>query len=184
VGFSLLIHLPRRLRDLLSRGVFDIERLSVVSAKLLQDLPRRKRSANNAGSSTIFDMLFDKTKSPSIANGLLGTLNSLPSIAEELKQHPQQVIKKLETLREHLLDPAIMRISVAGDVLSIEKPRSAFSENFLPFNVRCGFVISGGPLLTLYTTANWFATPEDCSRCHDSFRFGTSQKGKSFLSGN
>jgi len=133
--FADSIRTYKRLRDLLSRGVFDVERLLVVSAKLLQDLPRRKRSANGAGSSTIFDMLFDKTKSPSIANGLLGTLNSLPSIAEELAQHPEQVIKKLKTLREYLLDPAIMRISVAGDIMSIAKPRSAFSENFLPFNV-------------------------------------------------
>jgi Zn-dependent M16 (insulinase) family peptidase len=124
-----------RLRDLLSRGVFDIERLSVVVAKLLQDLPRRKRSANSAGSSTIFDMLFDKSKSPSIANGLLATLTSLPKIADELKENPEVVTKKLKTLREYLLDPAVMRISVAGDILSMKNPRSAFSDNFLPFNV-------------------------------------------------
>lgn len=107
----------------------------MVVAKLLQDLPRRKRSANSAGSSTIFDMLFDKSKSPSIANGLLATLTSLPKIADELKENPEVVTKKLKTLREYLLDPAVMRISVAGDILSMKNPRSAFSDNFLPSNV-------------------------------------------------
>lgn len=124
-----------RLRDVLSCGVFDVERLSVSIAKLLQDLPRRKRSAASAGSSTIFDMLFDKSKSPSIANGLLATLSSLPRIADELKNDPEVVIKRLKTLREYLLDPAVMRISVAGDILGMSHPRSAFTDNFLPFNV-------------------------------------------------
>ena len=80
-------------------------------------------------------MLFDKSKSPSIANGLLATLTSLPKIADELKEDPGSVIKKLKTLREYLLDPAVMRISVAGDILAMTHPRSAFSDNFLPFNV-------------------------------------------------
>jgi len=153
-----------------------------VSAKLLQDLPRRKRSANSAGSSTIFDMLFDKAKSPSIANGLLGTLNSLPTIAEELAQNPEQVIKKLKTLREYLLDPAIMRISVAGDVMSIDKPRSAFSENFLPFNVSASFLMSAEVKLTQPNIANQSSTLEDGPGCHDSAWISTSEEGKELLS--
>lgn len=124
------------LRDIISNGVFDIERLSVATAKLVQDLPRRKRSAAAAANSTVYDMLFDREKSPSIANGLLNTLTNLPQIAEELKTHPEQVVAKLEELRKRLLDPSLLRISVAGDIMSLAKPRSAWSENFL--NVKVG----------------------------------------------
>jgi Zn-dependent M16 (insulinase) family peptidase len=133
-------------------------------AKLLQDLPRRKRSANSAGSSTMFDMLFDKSKSPSIANGLLATLTSFPRIADELKETPEAVIKKLKTLREYLLDPAVMRISVAGDILSMSHPRSAFSDNFLPFNVSlmsCRKWAAVSHVQLEPFTANRPATPQD-----------------------
>jgi Zn-dependent M16 (insulinase) family peptidase len=109
--------------------------LAIVTAKLLQDLPRRKRSANSAASSTIYDMLFDINQSPSIANGLLAGLKSLPAIAEELRTNPSETSRKLSALRDRILDPSVLRISVAGDILNLEQPRSAWDENFMQLEV-------------------------------------------------
>ncbi|KAJ9111193.1 hypothetical protein QFC20_002687 [Naganishia adeliensis] len=119
------------LRDLLSKSIFDKERLAVVIAKLVQDLPRRKRSGNAIASTTASSMAFDASKSTSTATGLYNNLTFLPHVSEEMKTDPDAVVDKLQQLRKTLLDPKVIRLAVAGNVLAMPEPRSAWAKNFL-----------------------------------------------------
>lgn len=80
-------------------------------------------------------------------------IDFLPAVTAELEKEPTSVINKLEGIREHcesqsedrlhldltrwlsVLVPGGFRISVAGDVMAMDKPRSAWSENFIPMKV-------------------------------------------------
>ena len=78
----------------------DANRIAIVVAKLVQDLPRRKRSGNAIASTTASSMGFDQSKSTSTATGLFNNLTFLPSVAEERKSNPESVIAKLQKLRK------------------------------------------------------------------------------------
>ncbi|KAJ9110677.1 hypothetical protein QFC19_001506 [Naganishia cerealis] len=103
-----------------------------IRAKLVQDLPRRKRSGNAIASTTASSMAFDQSKSTSTATGLFNNLTFLPSVAEEMKNNPDGVVAKLQELRKTLLNPSGIRLAVVGNVLAMPEPRTAWAKNFLP----------------------------------------------------
>jgi Zn-dependent M16 (insulinase) family peptidase len=78
-----------------------LRRLQITVAKLIQELPERKRNGARVASSTATSLLFDKFKSASQATGLLNSIEFLPRMDAELKEQPKEVIRKLEELRNH-----------------------------------------------------------------------------------
>ncbi|WVR06565.1 hypothetical protein IAU60_003596 [Kwoniella sp. DSM 27419] len=120
------------IRDLVTGAVFTKDRLAVIVAKLLQELPSEKRDGNSIAHAWANKLTYDENKSTSQSCELLNRLEWIPSVAETLENDPETVIQKLEELRQHLLDPSIMRVSVMGDVLGLKEPRSAFARSFIP----------------------------------------------------
>ncbi|WWD18715.1 hypothetical protein CI109_103169 [Kwoniella shandongensis] len=120
------------LRDLLTGAIFSKERLSVIVAKLAQELPTEKRDGNSIAASWATQLAYDSAKSSSQSCDLLNRIEFIPATAELLEKEPETVIKHLEELRSHLLEPSTLRVSVMGDIMSLEKPRSSFAKSFLP----------------------------------------------------
>lgn len=83
----------------------------------------------------IYEMLTDIKKSPAISTLLLHALTFLPALAEDIKKDPKAVVEKFERLRQALVKPEVMRLSVAGDILSMKNPRSTWEKNFIQVEV-------------------------------------------------
>ncbi|KAF9229385.1 hypothetical protein BS17DRAFT_771387 [Gyrodon lividus] len=117
------------LRDLVWGTVFDKERLHVSAAKLAQSLPELKRDGNNVLSSIWAETLFDKT-STSLAGTILSQAEFVPKLIRDLQESPAEVIAAFEKLRKCLTDSSGIRISVTGNIIGLEKPRSTWSDKF------------------------------------------------------
>ncbi|KAF8844003.1 hypothetical protein BDN67DRAFT_895938 [Paxillus ammoniavirescens] len=122
------------LRDLVWGAVFDKERrllsrLHVSAAKLAQSIPELKRDGSNVLSSIWAETLFDKS-STSLAGAILSQAEFIPSLIRELQESPAEVIAAFEKLRKCLTDSSGIRISVTGNILGLEKPRSTWSDKF------------------------------------------------------
>ncbi|KIJ21665.1 hypothetical protein PAXINDRAFT_63491 [Paxillus involutus ATCC 200175] len=122
------------LRDLVWGAVFDKERrslsrLHVSAAKLAQSIPELKRDGSNVLSSIWAETLFDKS-STSLAGAILSQAEFVPNLIKELQESPAEVIAAFEKLRKCLTDSSGIRISVTGNILGLEKPRSTWSDKF------------------------------------------------------
>jgi hypothetical protein len=120
------------LRDVLLNSVFTKERLEVLIAKELQNLPSQKRDGDQVAREWCNRLCFDLDKSTSEAASLLHQLEFIPRISEELKQSPEKVIKAMETLIQKVVDPSVMRVNVYGDIKSLSEPRSTLAKAFIP----------------------------------------------------
>ncbi|OXG18692.1 cytoplasmic protein [Cryptococcus neoformans Tu401-1] len=119
------------LRDLLAGAVFDSKRLSVIVAKLAQELPTEKRDGNTIATAWANNLTYDASKSSSQACELLNRLEFIPHVAEMLEKEPNVVTEKMEELRKHLLDPRKMRVAIQGDILGLQEPLSVLARSFL-----------------------------------------------------
>lgn len=82
-------------------------------------------------------LVFDEAKSTAAAsNGLIRQLEFLPELQARLKENPDSIVKDLEEFRSIITQPNGMRVSVAGNILELEKPRSAWAEHFKTVAVR------------------------------------------------
>lgn len=120
------------LRDVITGSIFAKDRLEVIIAKELQNLPIRKRSGVAVAHAVLDNMAFDSETSPSQHSGLLELLEFLPKVSEELKETPEKVIQALEDLRRHLVDPSVLRVGVSGNILELAEPRSTLAKSFIP----------------------------------------------------
>lgn len=117
------------LKDLLYHTEFDKERLSVVLAKIQQSLPELKRDGNTVLNSLWMNMLYNE-KSTSRSAGVLSLMEFIPQLTKNLQEKPDEVIKDFEEIRSYLVKPNGLRFSVAGNVLSVDKPRSTWGKYF------------------------------------------------------
>ncbi|KIM85318.1 hypothetical protein PILCRDRAFT_817322 [Piloderma croceum F 1598] len=117
------------LRDLVYGGEFDKERLQVTVAKIQQSLPELKRDGNNVLSSVWANMLY-ADNSTSRAGGILPQTDFIPQLVQNLQTSPDKVIADFNELKKYLTDPSGIRISVTGNILGIEQPRSLWSKHF------------------------------------------------------
>lgn len=74
-------------------------RLEVTIAKLVQELPQRKRDGDTVARAVSDSLLFEESKSTAASNGLLRQLEFLPELAAKLKEDPDSVVKDLEEFR-------------------------------------------------------------------------------------
>ena len=76
-----------------------MRRLEVTVAKLVQELPQRKRDGDTVARAVSDALLFEESKSTAASNGLLRQLEFLPELAAKLKEDPEGVVKDLEEFR-------------------------------------------------------------------------------------
>lgn len=120
------------LRDLLWGSVFDVDRLRINTTKVLQSLPSRKREGSIVAAALYDEMIFSSDLSPMTSINLFQQESSLPKVLEQLSSNPEYVVTQMERLRSHLLRNSSLRISVSGDIISLEEPKSTWLKNFQP----------------------------------------------------
>lgn len=119
------------LRDLLWSSTFSVDRIRIAAAKLAQSLPEQKRDGRGVSWALSRSMLFDNNDSTCVRNSILAQAESVPGIVARLRTEPQAVVNELNTVRNTLFMPDNMRVSVSGDILALEAPRSTWSQHFM-----------------------------------------------------
>lgn len=89
------------MRDLIEGLRFEKDRLEVILAKILQELPYEKRDGAKVADAYLFELAYDADKSTSEACSLLHSLEFIPEVAQTLKEDPDSVIAKLEATRDY-----------------------------------------------------------------------------------
>ncbi|KDQ20880.1 hypothetical protein BOTBODRAFT_26896 [Botryobasidium botryosum FD-172 SS1] len=117
------------LHDLIFNAQFVAERLAVAIAKFQRILSEWKRDASRIVDSVLGSLTYDKT-STAQAKEVTALIEIIPKLAQDIKESPEAVIKDFEELRSRLINPTGLRFSVTGNVLAVNKPRGAWSENF------------------------------------------------------
>ena len=115
------------LSDLFNGTIYDIERLKVTAAKIQQSLPEQKREGDTVAWSMSTTLMFDSLQQ---ANAVLEQSEFNPSIVKRLEEEPESVVKDLEAFRNYVTQPECLRVSVAGNVLGVEKPQEAWNKYF------------------------------------------------------
>lgn len=78
-----------------------ISRLSVIVAKMLQELPFEKRQGSSIARAWANKLTYDVGKATSEACALLHSLEFVPAVAEALEKDPESVISKMNEMRQH-----------------------------------------------------------------------------------
>ncbi|KAG0140396.1 hypothetical protein CROQUDRAFT_665240 [Cronartium quercuum f. sp. fusiforme G11] len=118
------------LKDLLWGSKFDIDRLRITTAKALQNLPSMKRDGDSVVSALYQDLLYSPNTAPAMGLNLFKQDIWFPRILEELKTQPNEVVKQMERLRTHLLQPSTWRVSVVGNIIELEDPKKNWLDHF------------------------------------------------------
>ncbi|KAI8644434.1 Metalloenzyme, LuxS/M16 peptidase-like protein [Parasitella parasitica] len=118
----------RWLRDILWNTKFTAERLKIVAAQILNDIPQAKRDGHDMGSATMRALQMDPKKSVNAARNILFQNTFLQDMVKRLDNDPSSVIDELNEFRSHLCSPENIRIHVTGDILNLKTPRTAFRE--------------------------------------------------------
>ncbi|TIB92302.1 hypothetical protein E3Q18_02533 [Wallemia mellicola] len=115
------------LSDLLTGGIFDVERLKVTAAKIQQSLPEQKREGDTVVWAMSTSLMFDSLQQ---ANAVLEQSDFNPTVIKKLEDDPQSVVNDLEEFRKYVVQPSGIRVSVAGNVLGIERPQEPWLKHF------------------------------------------------------
>ncbi|KAK4519276.1 uncharacterized protein ATC70_009508 [Mucor velutinosus] len=121
------------LHDILWNTKFTAERLKIVAAQILNDIPQAKRDGHDMGNATMRALQVDPKKSVDAARNILFQNSFLQEIVKRLEDDPTSVIEELNEFRSHLCSPENIRIHVTGDILNLKTPRTAFKA-FAPTN--------------------------------------------------
>ncbi|GAC99682.1 hypothetical protein PHSY_007285 [Pseudozyma hubeiensis SY62] len=118
------------LRDLFLGSQFAIDRLKVSISKIIQSLPEQKRNGRAIASALSRSLTHDGDKSTNLANSILNLVKTMPELQDKLNSDPEKVVADFERIRSTLVRPENLRVSVSGDILALERPKSAWSEHF------------------------------------------------------
>ncbi|THH10161.1 hypothetical protein EW145_g1526 [Phellinidium pouzarii] len=119
----------RWMKDLIYGAEFDLSRLQVTCAKILQSLPELKRDGNTILSGYSSELLYDES-STQRSNAILAQMKAIPDVINKLRESPEDVRKEFEEIRKYLTNPSGMRFSVTGNILDLPKPRSVWNKYF------------------------------------------------------
>lgn len=117
--------------DLLWQSDLALERVKIAAAKLAQSLPEQKRDGRVISWALLRSLLYSTTDSTCAANTVLTQAEHVPALVDALQSRPDEVLAHLQEVRHALLQPAHMRISVAGDVHALAHPVAPW-RNVLP----------------------------------------------------
>ncbi|CEP07102.1 hypothetical protein [Parasitella parasitica] len=116
------------LRDILWNTKFTAERLKIVAAQILNDIPQAKRDGHDMGNATMRALQVDPKQSVNAARNILFQSTFLQDTVKRLDDDPSSVIDELNEFRSHLCSPENIRIHVTGDILNLKTPRTAFRD--------------------------------------------------------
>ena len=113
------------IKELLWNSVFDVERLKIITARLLADVPDAKRSGDDmlAAVHTIIHLAPEST---SRAWSTLVKALYLKRIRALLEQDPAAVVARFEELREHLCKFENFRVLIIADLDKLKDPVSSW----------------------------------------------------------
>ncbi|CAE6446358.1 unnamed protein product [Rhizoctonia solani] len=117
-------------RDLMYAPEYTKDRLEVNVAKILQSLPEQKRDGNTIMMAVSNSLTYKTNKSVSNSGGITTQMEFIPELAKKLQESPDEVIEHMKEFRKHVTNPRGIRFTVAGNVLALEQPRSAWKKNF------------------------------------------------------
>ncbi|KAK0569478.1 hypothetical protein OC861_000851 [Tilletia horrida] len=118
------------LRDLLWNSTFAIERLKIHATKTLQSLPEQKRDGSSVSWALARDQLYDREQSSNLGIDLFSLMENVPKFVERMNTDSDQLVKDLEAVRAAILAPENLRVSVAGDILALPRPKTVWVKNF------------------------------------------------------
>lgn len=115
------------LYDLLWRTQLSVDRIKVNAAKIAQSLPEQKRDGRTISWALSRSLTHSDQSSTNLLNNVLTQGDVIPRIVEQLSSPSTSasVIDQLESLRQSLLKPEKMLLSIAGDVMSLSRPKEA-----------------------------------------------------------
>ncbi|KAF9431276.1 hypothetical protein BGZ94_003591 [Podila epigama] len=109
---------------------FDVDRLKVVTTKLLNDIPQEKRDGSRMSKACMDVIAYDHDHSNIASLNVLKQAKFLPTVLKQLDSEPETVIKALTELREILTSPANIHIQVQGNILKQKQPKTGWVNNF------------------------------------------------------
>ncbi|KAN0061466.1 hypothetical protein ACQY0O_006313 [Thecaphora frezii] len=118
-------------RDLIWGSEFSVERLKVGTSKIVQGLPEQKRDGRTISWGLARSLQYDPMRSTLLNNSILTLMEAMPKLGEALDATPDKVVEEFETIRRILMRPENLRVSVAGNVLGLAEPRSAWQKHFV-----------------------------------------------------
>lgn len=128
------------LRDIIWHTELVLERIRVNASKLAQSLPEQRRDGRMLSLALGRSLTHSDQLSSNVNNTILKQSEIVPSLVERLASSEQApvVLKELEELRQSLFRPENMIVSVAGDVLGLEKPHAPLQDLVKTFGWRAG----------------------------------------------
>ncbi|KAM0793508.1 hypothetical protein ACM66B_000947 [Microbotryomycetes sp. NB124-2] len=118
------------LRDTIYNTIFDPERLINSVKTSITELPAQRE--DDAGlASAAQQSLICLEDSVVHQTGILNVMKHWPKLLKRLQSDPKSVVKDLENLRKAMTDNRSMRIGVVGNILALDKPSTAWVENFV-----------------------------------------------------
>ena len=134
------------LKDLMTRSVFDLERIKATTARLLADIPDEKRD----GSSMVNSVELMTGTAPSSTARACSTLVKaayLKRVKRLLEKNPQMIINQLKEINVALFAPSNFRILVTANTEKLHRPVSSWK----PFLEELGGLGKDEPLHPLET---------------------------------
>ncbi|KAI8327052.1 Metalloenzyme, LuxS/M16 peptidase-like protein [Choanephora cucurbitarum] len=116
------------LRDILWNTVFTAERLKIVAFQIINDIPQYKRDGHDMGNATVRALQIDPKKSAYGARNILFQNTFLKEVLKRLENDAEGVLKDINQFRAALCSPKNMRVHVTGDILHLDRPRTAFRD--------------------------------------------------------
>ena len=111
----------KAINDLMWNSIFDVERISSSTARMLTDVPEEKRSGSSMAYSTSA-MINESPDSLPRARDTLVKALYLKNVKKLLKSDPNEILRQMERMRDTLCQISNFRILVVGDVEKLDRP--------------------------------------------------------------
>ena len=113
------------LRDLMTKSIFDSDRIKATTAKLLADIPDEKRDGSNMASAVEL-MVGTAPSSAARASNTLVKAVYLKRVKRLLKSGPHLIVDQLKEINAALCSPSNFRVLVTADVRKLQRPVSSW----------------------------------------------------------
>lgn len=113
------------LQELCWNSIFDVERLRAITFRLLADVPDAKRSGDDM-LAAVHVMVHYGAESISRAKCALVRARYLKRIRRLLAEQPEQIVSRMEEIRQSLFHPDNVRVVVFADIEKLPRPVSAW----------------------------------------------------------
>ncbi|KAL8961254.1 MAG: hypothetical protein Q9193_002162 [Seirophora villosa] len=113
------------IKELIWNGVFDLERLSSTTVRLLADIPEAKRSGSSM-LDAVEEMVHSAPASIVRARSTLVNALYLKGVRHRLKNDPDAIINQLTEIRNKLFQFSNFRVAVVANIEKVAKPVSSW----------------------------------------------------------